>query len=112
MRKGATRPGYPRTVFLRRWALSSLARQYLVPRRLMQQRGSDRVACDICQGMRDAEAVVLGGDRVHMSSGRLRGMAQLVTPCCAVCYQAATGEALRFPAGGEPGWSVMPLFSR
>ena len=77
---------YPRTTYIQRWMLSSLVRQYLAPKKLVGRNERLSVPCDICDGTRDAVALVLGGDAVVCDKNgkrKLSGMPQLVTPCCA-----------------------------
>lgn len=98
--------------------LTSLARQYIVPKKLVTRSDKVGVPCDVCDGMRDAVVAVMGGDAAFFPvNGRikLRGWDQIVTPCCSVCFRAATGKEVGAmlgndtPTGGS--WTVMPLHS-
>ena len=75
------------------------------------------VPCDICDGARDAVAVVLGGDAVQIRENervRLAGMPHMVTPCCGPCFYMATGRELSHMLGADApcggAWTVLPLF--
>ena len=113
---------YPRTTYIQRWMLSSLVRQYLAPKKLVGRNERLSVPCDICDGTRDAVALVLGGDAVVCNKNgkrKLSGMPQLVMPCCAVCFQMATGTDVSHAWGPNPPssedngtWTVMPLFAK
>lgn len=99
---------FPRTLYLRRWMQSTLARQYLTPKKPVV-RDKSRVLCDICAGMCDAVAAVVGGDQVQTS--RLAGLPQMVTPMCAACLQAAVGAdvSVALQCGATGAWCVVPL---
>lgn len=101
---------FPRTVYLQRWMLSSLARQYYAPKKLVV-RGDQDIPCEVCGGMRNATVAVLGGDAVQSKNEtqtRLNGMAQVVTHCCDACCRAALGTST--PSDNEPRhWTIMPL---
>lgn len=90
--------------------LSSLARQYYAPKKLVV-RGDQDIPCEVCGGMRNATVAVLGGDAVQSKNEtqtRLNGMAQVVTHCCDACCRAALGTST--PSDNEPRhWTIMPL---
>lgn len=107
---------FPRTVYLQRWTLTSLARQYILPKKLVTRGEKVGVPCDVCDGMRDAVVAVMGGDAAMCPKGdqmKLKGWDQIVTPCCSACFRAATGHEVSAmlgdaaPTGGN--WTVMPL---
>ena len=107
---------YPRTVYLQRWMLTSIMRQYYVPKRLVVRSDRTGVPCEICDGIREAVAAVLGGvdvQCVRENKIRLSGMPHLVTSCCAACFHAATGTELAHvyqQKDRDPHfWTVMPL---
>lgn len=71
--------------------------------------------------MRNAVAAVLGGSAVLCRTDervRLAGMEHLVTPCCATCFQMATGHELAHilqdsdALHAHGAWTVMPLFAK
>ena len=49
--------------------LTSLARQYIVPKKLVTRGDKAGVPCDVCDGMRDAVVAVMGGDEAFCSNG-------------------------------------------
>ncbi|WFD32074.1 hypothetical protein MSPP1_003116 [Malassezia sp. CBS 17886] len=112
------RAQFPRTTYVQRWVMEPLARLYLAPKKVVERRELAGVPCEICAGMRRAVAVVLGGHAVQFRNGgdmRLDGFPQMVTPCCAACYRAASGEDLpdvlpssTAPVPGRP-WTIVPL---
>lgn len=108
---------FPRTIYIQRWMLTSLFRQYWAPKKVVSQNERQGVPCDICDGARYAVAVVLGGDAVQIRENervRLAGVPHMVTPCCGPCFFMATGYELTHMLGAEaPGggaWTVLPLF--
>lgn len=115
-RRNPTPTGSPRTTFLQRSATTSLARNYLAPQKLVTHRAAGRVQCDLCEGMRDAVAILVGGDQVQIpdSGTRLAGCSRMVTPCCGACFEAATGQRFYLPLTGEAAmrWTAVPLHPR
>lgn len=108
---------FPRTTYIQRWMLTSLFRQYWAPKKVVAQNDRHGVPCDICDGARDAVAVVLGGDAVQIRENervRLAGMPHMVTPCCGPCFYMATGRELSHMLGADApcggAWTVLPLF--
>ncbi|WFD36455.1 hypothetical protein MCUN1_003334 [Malassezia cuniculi] len=87
---------FPRTTHLKRWMQTSLARQYLAPKKLVLREKS-RVSCDICAGLCDASVAVVGGDQV--CTVRLQGLPQMVTPMCEACFRAAVGMDIKTALG-------------
>ena len=98
---------FPRTLYLARWMQTTLARQYLAPKKLVV-RDTTHLPCDICAGACHAVVAVVGGDQVR--TPRLSGLPQMITPMCALCFRAAAGVDVK-DALGKPhvSWGIVPL---